>query len=352
MDIEKSVQFYYGKELKSSKDLKTTACCSPDAMPDHLKSIVSIIHEEVLLKYYGCGLIIPDELKGLNVLDLGCGAGRDCYILSNLVGENGSVTGVDMTPEQLSIAKSHVTYHMDAFNFKKPNIQFLNGNLEKLDVLNLSDSTFDVIVSNCVINLTNNKAKVLNDSYKLLKEGGEFYFSDVYCSRRIPKKLQEDEVLWGECLAGALYWNDFQNLAKQAGFKDPRIVESRELEMDNPEIADKLKGYKFFSVTYRLFKLDSLEPACEDYGQAVRYKGTMPNKETTFQLDDHHLFEAGKMEPVCGNSFDMLQQTRFANHFDFFGNTTTHYGIFPDCGTVIPYEQNSYVENSGNSACC
>ena len=122
--------------------------------------------------------------------------------------------------------------------------------------------------------------------------------------------------------------------------------------MDNPEIADKLKGYKFFSVTYRLFKLDSLEPACEDYGQAVRYKGSIPNKETAFQLDDHHLFQAGKMEPVCGNSFDMLQQTRFASHFDFFGDTNTHYGIFPDCGTVIPYEQNSNVENSGNGACC
>lgn len=347
-----SVQNYYGKELKSSEDLKTKACCTPDAMPDHLKSIASIIHEEVLLKYYGCGLIIPDELTGLDVLDLGCGAGRDCYILSKVVGENGSVTGVDMTPEQLTVAKSHIDFHTKAFHFKKPNITFIQGNLEELDKLELKENSFDVIVSNCVLNLTANKAKVLQDSFNLLKHGGEFYFSDVYCDRRIPQHLQEDDVLWGECLSGALYWNDFQNLAKQAGFKDPRIVESRELEMDNPEIADKLKGYKFFSVTYRLFKLDSLEPACEDYGQAVRYKGTIPNKETAFQLDDHHLFQAGKMEPVCGNSFDMLQKTRFASHFDFFGDTTTHYGIFPDCGTVIPYEQNSYVENSGNGACC
>ena len=93
------VQDYYGKTLQGSGDLKTNACCTPDAMPDHLKPIFAKIHPEVDARYYGCGLIAPQALEGCRVLDLGSGSGRDVYALSALVGETGFVEGVDMTPE-------------------------------------------------------------------------------------------------------------------------------------------------------------------------------------------------------------------------------------------------------------
>ena len=92
-----NVQEYYGKTLQSSADLQTNACCEPAEMPSWLKKILAQLHDEVLMRYYGCGLIAPEALKGTRVLDLGCGAGRDVYALSQMVGEEGFVVGVDMT---------------------------------------------------------------------------------------------------------------------------------------------------------------------------------------------------------------------------------------------------------------
>ena len=146
-----------------------------------------------------------------------------------------------------------------------------------------------------------------------------------------------DPLLYGECLGGALYWNDFIPMVKQAGFLDPRLVTSRPIEVENEVMRKKLGQAKFFSATYRLFKLDGLESACEDYGQAVVYKGTVPEQPDAFELDGHHLIERGKVFPVCGNTWRMLADTRFAPHFDFIGDFATHYGIFPGCGTSIPF---------------
>ena len=99
--ISESVQNYYGEVLQSSEDLKTSACCTLDAMPVHLRSLLADIHPEVVARYYGCGSPLPPVLEGCTVLDLGCGTGRDCYLLSRLVGESGQVIGVDMTEQQL-----------------------------------------------------------------------------------------------------------------------------------------------------------------------------------------------------------------------------------------------------------
>src|SRR5579862_5990667 len=93
------VKEYYGRVLKTSDDLKTSACCTPDAIPSHLKIPMSKIHSEVAAKYYGCGLVMPPALVGAKVLDLGSGSGRDAYVIAQLVGEGGSVVGVDMTAE-------------------------------------------------------------------------------------------------------------------------------------------------------------------------------------------------------------------------------------------------------------
>jgi len=313
--------------------------------------LLANVHEEVRAKYYGCGIAIPSALSGCRVLDLGSGSGRDAYLISQLVGPEGEVAGVDMTDEQLATAQSHIDWHTRQFAYERPNVRFLKGYLEKLDELGLKPASFDVVVSNCVINLCVDKLAVLGGAFDLLKPGGELYFADVYCDRRLPEEVKADPLLYGECLGGALYWNDFLPMAKRAGFLDPRLVTSRPITVENETMRAKLGQAKFFSATYRLFKLEGLEPACEDYGQAVIYKGTVADQPDAFDLDGHHLIERGKVFPVCGNSWRMLADTRFAPHFDFVGDFGTHYGIFPGCGTSLPFTTSS-APAKASSPCC
>ena len=176
-----------------------------------------------------------------------------------------------MTDEQLATANTHVDWHMERFGYERRNVRFLKGYIEKLGDLGLEPASFDVVVSNCVINLSVDKPAVLRGAFDLLKPGGELYFADVYCDRRLSDEVRADPVLYGECLGGALYWNDFLPIAKEAGFLDPRLVTSKPIGITNEAVKQKLGLAKFFSATYRLFKLDGLETACEDYGQAVVY---------------------------------------------------------------------------------
>lgn len=341
------VQDYYGKQLRTSADLKTSACCDASATPDWLKPMLARIHPEVLSRYYGCGLVCPPLLDGCRVLDLGSGSGRDVYALAQLVGAQGSVLGVDMTEEQLAIANAHRAHHRDVFGFD--NVEFKQGYIERLDELDLPDASFDVIVSNCVINLSPDKDAVLREVHRLLKPGGEFYFSDVYADRRVPDNVRNDPVLYGECLGGALYWNDFVRLAHRHSFADPRLVDDRPLAITDAKLAARTGAIQFYSATYRLFKLEGLETACEDYGQAVIYRGTIPNHPHRLLLDKHHDIETGKVFPVCGNTWRMLHDTRFAAHFEFIGNFNRHYGLFEGCGSAIPFDSQN---NVAAAPCC
>jgi SAM-dependent methyltransferase len=346
------VQDYYGHQLQGTADLKTSACCDVSAMPEWLKPLLARIHPEVLSRYYGCGLVCPPLLEGCRVLDLGCGSGRDVYALAQLVGPRGSVVGVDMTDEQLAVARAHQAHHAEVFGYG--NVQFLHGYIERLDELGLAPASFDVIVSNCVVNLSPDKDAVLAGVQRLLKPGGEFYFSDVYADRRVPVAVKNDPVLYGECLGGALYWKDFERLAHRHGFADPRLVEDRPLDITDPQLAARTGNLRFFSATYRLFKLAALESACEDFGQAVIYQGAIPEHAGRFVLDKHHDMQTGKVFPVCGNTWHMLHGTRFAPHFRFIGNFDTHYGIFDGCGSALPFDepQGAASGNCGPGACC
>lgn len=350
MNLQNS-QDYYGKVLASSADLRTDACCTAEAPPPAILAALRNVHDEVRARYYGCGLVAPQAIEGCHILDLGSGSGQDAYVLAQLVGEHGSVTGVDATPEQLAVAREHEEWHRDRFGYAHSNVRFIEGDIEKLLELDLPEGHFDVIVSNCVINLVADKHAVFAAAHRLLKPGGELYFSDVYSERRVPEALRSDPVLHGECLSGALYWGDFIDLAKRAGFADPRLVTSRPLGIEDPAIAAKLDGIAFHSATYRLFKLDGLESQCEDYGQAVRYKGTVAGEERVFELDDHHLIEAGRMFLICGNSWKMLAETRFAEHFEFFGDFSTHYGVFSDCGAGAPFSAAQDQPATATSCC-
>ncbi len=321
-----SVKDYYGKVLASSADLKTSACCTDVAPPPHIAAALGRVHDEVMERFYGCGSPIPPALEGATVLDLGCGSGRDVYVLSQLVGPAGRVIGVDMTEEQLAVAHRHQDWHADRFGYA--NADFRHGYIEDLEAAGIPDASVDVVVSNCVVNLSPDKPRVLSEIFRVLKPGGELYFSDIFADRRLPADLLDDPVLVGECLAGALYTEDFRRILERAGCLDARTVASSPVTISDPDIDRKIGFAAFTSRTVRAFKLP-LEDRCEDYGQVAVYRGTIAEHPHAFDLDDHHRFHTGKPMLVCGNTADMLSTTRYAAHFTITGDKSRHFGLFP-----------------------
>lgn len=326
-----AIKEYYGKILRSKKDLQTNTCCSPDTFPPYLKAIMEKLHPEIIEKFYGCGSPIPPALEDCTVLDLGCGSGRDVYAVSALVGPRGRVIGVDMTEEQIMMAQKHLEFQTKKFGLSRPNIEFKQGYIENLRELGIADNSVDVVISNCVINLSPDKRAVFAEIFRVLKPGGELYFSDIFAGCRLPEHLQEDPVLLCECLGGALYIEDFRRLLRGLGCLDYRVVSKRKVALDNPAIEARVGLVDFYSMTIRAFKLHTLEDICEDYGQVATYLGTIPECPHRFELDDHHLFKTGKPMLVCGNTASMVEETRYAKHFKLVGNRHVHYGPFP-CG--------------------
>eukprot|EP01124_Arcella_intermedia_P027684 TRINITY_DN5469_c0_g1_i4.p1 TRINITY_DN5469_c0_g1~~TRINITY_DN5469_c0_g1_i4.p1 ORF type:complete len:366 (+),score=77.86 TRINITY_DN5469_c0_g1_i4:149-1099(+) len=312
-----------------------------------IKKIRSLLHDDTLASFYGCGSPIPPALNGAVVLDLGCGSGVDVFVCSALVGDGGKVIGVDMTEEQLAKANKHVQYHFEKFKeagyISKLNVEFKKAFIEDLSFI--PDNSVDVIISNCVINLSSDKSKVFKECHRILKKGGELYFSDVYASKRIPLELQNDKVLWGECLSGAMYVEDFRRALEKSGFTDHRICSSSIITLNNPLIQKQVGDIVFYSNTVRAFKLD-LEDRCEDFGQVATYNGKLTDFPHAFFLDDHHTFVTGYPAPVCGNTADMLSETRYA---PYFGVTKkgAHRGLF-DCGSAGAKAKPS----CGGSSCC
>ncbi len=335
--VTKSVQKYYGEVLTTKEDLKTSACCPVDAMPAHLRPYVANIHEKVQSKFYGCGSPIPHALAGRTVLDLGCGSGRDVYTISQLVGEQGHVIGVDMTENQLAVARKYIGYHMDKFGFSAPNVTFHQGYIEDLGILGIEDNSVDVVTSNCVINLSPSKEDVFREIFRVLKPGGELYFSDVFTSKRVPEDLTHDPVLLGECLGGAMYIEDFRRMLRNIGCFDYRIVSSSAIELNNAELQRKAGMIDFYSITVRTFKCD-FEDICEDFGHVAYYNGTISDSPHAFVLDNHHTFKKGQPVPVCGNTAKMLSETHYSKHFRVEGDFSTHYGAF-DCSPALSQEK-------------
>lgn len=341
-----NIQEYYGSVLQSKNDLKTGACCTAESMPEYLRPILNEIHTEILDRFYGCGSPIPSALEGATVLDLGCGTGRDAYMLAKLVGPNGRVIGLDMTDEQLDVARRHIDYHMKKFGYASPNVDFRKGFMEDLAAAGIADNSIDLVVSNCVINLSPNKEKVFSEILRVLKPGGELYFSDVFSDRRIAAELKSDPVLLGECLSGALYAEDFRRMLAKHGIADFRVVKSSPVPILDREIERKIGMVNFTSLTVRAFKLN-LEDKCEDYGQVAYYQGTIAEAPHAFMLDDHHLIKTGIPFLVCGNTAAMLSETRYAKHFKIVGDRSTHFGLF-DCAPASA----ATVVTGTSGACC
>ncbi|MCL1848320.1 MAG: methyltransferase domain-containing protein [Clostridiales bacterium] len=330
--IIENVKEYYGRQLQGKGDLQSGACCCADAPPAEIRAILPLIADEILDKFYGCGSPFPSLLEGMTVLDLGCGTGRDVYIASKLVGESGCAIGVDMTTEQIEVAMKYQEEHRERFGYQSSNVKFYQGYIEDLASLGIKDSSIDVVISNCVINLSPAKEQVFKEIYRVLKPGGELYFSDVFADRRIPEALATDPILRGECLGGAMYTEDFRRIMAKCGWADFRYMSACVLDLDNEEIVELLGFATFTSLTVRAFKLDGLEDLCEDYGQVAYYDGSIPGSPHYYDLDDHHRFYKGKPMLVCGNTAAMVSDTRLSKAFKVIGDRSVHYGAF-DCAS-------------------
>ena len=328
--IHDQVSEYYGRILKGSGDLKTNACCTSSAPPKYVRDILPMIKQEILSRFYGCGSPISMGLEGCTVLDLGCGTGRDVFILSKLAGENGLVHGVDMTPEQIEVAMKYQKEQAEVFGFSKVNTCFHRGFIEDLKSLGIEDNSIDVVTSNCVINLSPFKELIFSEIYRVLKEGGELCFSDVFADRRLPEEVKNDPVMHGECMGGAMYFEDFRRLMEKCGFTTYYIVDKTPIQPNDFEIARMVGDIKFFSCTVRAFKCEGLEDREENYGHSATYLGTMAENKRYFDFDENYRFVKGKPLGVSGNVARILKTSRMKNHFKVEGTGEVHHGLFGD----------------------
>ena len=248
-----------------------------------------------------------------------------------------------MTEEQLTVARAHVEDYCRALEYPTPNLTFVKGYMEFLEKAGIVRESMDLVISNCVINLSPDKPRVLQQVYQSLKEGGEFFFSDVYCSRRLSTTLRNHDVLLGECLGGALYIEDFKRICTQVGFTDVRQLSKTPIEIHDEKLRDLLGEAKFYSITYRCFKVE-LETLCEDYGQVAIYTGGIPGHLHAYALDDHHRFEKGLPYRVCGNTANMVGKSWLGKYFNVIGSFDVHYGLF-DCAPAS-------AASSVDAPCC
>ena len=227
-DIRNAVRDYYSRVAESRACGCAPTCCDPDA-PD--TATISPEEASRALGYsdadlaavpkganlgLGCGnpQAIADLKPGETVLDLGSGAGFDAFLAAGAVGPNGHVIGVDMTAAMVSKARAN------AAKAGHTHVEFRLGEIEQLPV---SDNSIDVIISNCVINLSPEKQRVFNESYRVLRSGGRLAISDVVATADLPRELLNDPALYSGCVAGASSIDAIESMLRGAGFKDIRI---------------------------------------------------------------------------------------------------------------------------------
>ena len=274
-DIKEIVKEKYGQAALRVKTGGSSCCgataasgsgCGPITSNLYDSSQAGQVPDEAMLASLGCGN--PTSLAKLNpgdvVLDLGSGGGVDVLLSAKRVGPSGKAYGLDMTDEMLALANQ---------NKRKSgaeNVEFLKGEIEHIP---LPDNSVDVIISNCVINLSADKDRVLQEAFRVLKPGGRFAVSDVVTHGEIPAEIRQSVLLWVGCIAGALEENEYRAKLFAAGFDrieiEPtriyRIEDAREFlsgqSIDVDAIAPQVDG-KFMSAFVRAVKPQRKEPCC------------------------------------------------------------------------------------------
>lgn len=230
-DVKKEVRDAYGHVVESNNQNKSCgngrSCCGVSAKPDpsysqelgYTKEELESVPEGSNMGL-GCGnpQAIASLKPGEIVLDLGAGGGFDAFLAARKVGPDGKVYGVDMTPEMLATARANAA--REGYN----NVEFLLGEIEHLP---LPNNSVDVIISNCVINLSTNKEQVFNESFRVLKEGGRVAISDMVAYKALPPEMVSNKELYCNCISGAIPISDLKRILAQAGFTDI-VIETQE----------------------------------------------------------------------------------------------------------------------------
>jgi len=252
-EIRKAVRESYGKIAKAGNNISgisptisccggpdtstgtapTASCCGggPEVTPESLSALMGYSKQDLTSvpeganMGLGCGnpVALASLQPGETVVDLGSGGGFDCFLAAKQVGDSGKVIGVDMTPDMLSRAREN------AKKIQAKNVEFRLGEIEHLPV---ADNSADIIMSNCVINLSPDKQKVYRDTFRILKPGGRLAISDIVAIAPLPEKIQQDLALVSACVGGAATIDDTVDMLKEAGFEDIKITpkdESRKL---------------------------------------------------------------------------------------------------------------------------
>jgi SAM-dependent methyltransferase len=213
--IHETVREHYAERIKSSASCCADNCCSPESNL-YPVDLLTTVPSDISSTSYGCGdpITLASLKPGQTVLDLGSGAGLDCLLASQKVGSEGRVIGVDMTPEMIERAQAN------AKRVNATNVEFRHGFLEELPV---ESNTVDVIISNCVINLSPDKEKVFNEAFRVLAPGGKLAVSDIVTDGELPAAVRDSLSAWAGCVAGAVEAKDYIAMMESVGFTDISI---------------------------------------------------------------------------------------------------------------------------------
>lgn len=224
-DIKKIVKKHYGN-IAAGSGCCASSCCGSSSNENIAKSIgysdKEIKSAPKANLGLGCGnpVALAHIKQGDTVLDLGSGAGFDCFLAAEKVGDKGRVIGVDFTEKMIEMATQN------AKNWELKNVEFRQGDIEALPV---EDNSIDVIISNCVINLAPDKSKVFSESYRVLKKGGKMYVSDIVLLEELDEKTKNNEELLAGCVAGAILKDDYIKTIEKAGLKVNILSEDKEI---------------------------------------------------------------------------------------------------------------------------
>jgi len=228
-DLKYIVKEKYGKIATQSKIQNETSCCGATGSCSTVDYTIFSENYDKLKGYnaeadlgLGCG--IPTQFAGIqegdSVLDLGSGAGNDCFVARAIVGESGHVTGIDFTEAMLEKAKRN------AMKLGYKNVEFVQGDIEDMP---LPDNHFDVIVSNCVLNLVPDKKKAFSGIYRVMKPSGSFCVSDVVIKGDLPDKLRKDAEMYAGCVSGAIEMDEYLDIINKQGFKNVTVHKQKEI---------------------------------------------------------------------------------------------------------------------------
>ena len=225
--IKKIVRKRYAKvaETNSSCCASASSCCSAptskevSSMIGYSEAEMTAVPEGANLGL-GCGnpTAMASLKEGERVLDLGAGAGFDCFLAANKVGKEGKVIGVDMTPEMIDKARAN------AKKGKYTNVEFRLGEIENLPA---ADNSVDVVISNCVINLSPNKKRVFEEAFRVLSPNGRLMVSDIVLLKKLPESIRKNVEAYSSCISGAEIKDKYIELIRKAGFQDVKIIEEK-----------------------------------------------------------------------------------------------------------------------------